>query len=105
MIVSYTYSYAQVAALHWLAGHEVWPAGGLALVILTLDRDRLVLTHVQDRVAALRDFQERAIGVAHQSQFARVHVVQRAIVVGPVQLITVAVEVHRVLLDRILSGC
>jgi protein-S-isoprenylcysteine O-methyltransferase Ste14 len=34
VIVSYTYPYVQVAILRWLPGHEAWPAGGLALVIL-----------------------------------------------------------------------
>ena len=34
VLVSYTYSYAQVLLLHWRPGHEAWPAGGLVLVIL-----------------------------------------------------------------------
>ena len=34
VIVSYTYTYAQVAILRWVPGKEVWPAGGLALVIV-----------------------------------------------------------------------
>ena len=34
VIVSYTYTYAQVAILRWVPGHEVWPGGGLALVIV-----------------------------------------------------------------------
>jgi protein-S-isoprenylcysteine O-methyltransferase Ste14 len=34
VFVSYTYSYAQVVLLHRLPGHEVWPAGGLVLVII-----------------------------------------------------------------------
>ena len=33
VIVSYTYTYAQVALLHWLPGREAWPAAGLVLVI------------------------------------------------------------------------
>jgi len=32
VLVSYTYSYAQVALLQWRPGHEAWPAGGLVLV-------------------------------------------------------------------------
>ena len=30
VIVSYTYTYAQVAILRWIPGDEVWPGGGLA---------------------------------------------------------------------------
>ncbi len=34
VIVSYAYPYALVAVLRWFPGHEAWPAGGLALVIV-----------------------------------------------------------------------
>src|SRR3954454_11612757 len=34
VIVSYCYSYAQVAWLRWLPGNAAWPAGGLVLVIV-----------------------------------------------------------------------
>ena len=34
VIVSYTYTYAQVALLRWIPGHAAWPAGGLVLVIV-----------------------------------------------------------------------
>lgn len=34
VLVSYTYSYAQVALLHWYPGQETWPAGGRVLVIV-----------------------------------------------------------------------
>jgi protein-S-isoprenylcysteine O-methyltransferase Ste14 len=34
VLVSYTYSYAQVALLHWFPGYETWPAGGRVLVII-----------------------------------------------------------------------
>jgi protein-S-isoprenylcysteine O-methyltransferase Ste14 len=34
VIVSYTYSYAQVVLLSWLPGHVAWPAGGFALVLM-----------------------------------------------------------------------
>jgi protein-S-isoprenylcysteine O-methyltransferase Ste14 len=33
VIVSYTYTYAQVALLRWIPGHEAWPRAGLVLVI------------------------------------------------------------------------
>jgi len=33
VIVSYTYSYAQVVVLRWIPGREAWPAEGLVLVI------------------------------------------------------------------------
>jgi protein-S-isoprenylcysteine O-methyltransferase Ste14 len=33
VIVSYTYTYAQVAVLRWIPGQPAWPAGGLVLVI------------------------------------------------------------------------
>jgi protein-S-isoprenylcysteine O-methyltransferase Ste14 len=33
VVVSYTYTYAQVAYLGWVPGHPAWPAGGLVLVI------------------------------------------------------------------------
>jgi len=34
VLVSYTYPYAQIATLRLAPGNEVWPAGGLVLVIL-----------------------------------------------------------------------
>ena len=34
VIISYTYSYAQVALLRWIPGDAAWPAAGLILVIL-----------------------------------------------------------------------
>src|SRR3954452_11093311 len=34
VLVSYTYSYAQVVLLHWFPGNEAWPAGGLVLVLI-----------------------------------------------------------------------
>jgi protein-S-isoprenylcysteine O-methyltransferase Ste14 len=34
VFVSYTYSYAQVAILRWSPGIEIWPGGGLIMVIL-----------------------------------------------------------------------
>jgi protein-S-isoprenylcysteine O-methyltransferase Ste14 len=34
VLVSYTYSYAQVVLLHWRPGREAWPDGGLLLVII-----------------------------------------------------------------------
>ena len=34
VVVSYTYTYAQVALLRWVPGNEAWPAGGLVLVII-----------------------------------------------------------------------
>ncbi len=74
-------------------------------MILPLHGDRFVFAHVQDWIAAaLRHFQESAIGVAHHAQLLRVQLVQRAIVVGPIQLIAVAIEVHRVFLDGVLAG-
>ena len=33
VIVSYAYTYAQVAVLRWMPGQPAWPAGGLVLVI------------------------------------------------------------------------
>src|SRR5207247_8092600 len=67
------------------------PISERALVILALHRNWLVFTHVQDRIAAaLRHFEEGAIRVAHQAQLARVHLMQRAIVVGPIELVAVA---------------
>jgi protein-S-isoprenylcysteine O-methyltransferase Ste14 len=34
VLVSYTYTYAQVAWLRWIPGHPAWPVGGLVLVIV-----------------------------------------------------------------------
>jgi protein-S-isoprenylcysteine O-methyltransferase Ste14 len=34
VLVSYTYSYAQVLLLNRFPGHETWPAGGLVLVLI-----------------------------------------------------------------------
>ena len=34
VVVSYAYTYAQVAYLRWVPGEEAWPAGGLVLVAL-----------------------------------------------------------------------
>src|SRR5690348_12817982 len=34
VLVSYTYSYAQVVLLNRLPGHVAWPAGGLVLVLI-----------------------------------------------------------------------
>jgi protein-S-isoprenylcysteine O-methyltransferase Ste14 len=34
VLVSYTYSYAQVMLLHHLPGHVAWPEGGLVLVVI-----------------------------------------------------------------------
>src|SRR3954469_1683890 len=34
VLVSYTYSYAQVVLLHWFPGDEAWPAGGFVLVLI-----------------------------------------------------------------------
>src|SRR5919199_207532 len=52
---------------------------------------------------ALRHFEEGAVWIAHQAQVARVQSVQCATGVGPVQLVSLAVEVDRVLLDRVLT--
>src|SRR2546430_2362357 len=60
---------------------------------------------MQDRVATtLWDLQKGAIGVAHQPQLAAIELVQRAVVVSPVQLVSLAVEVDGVLLDGILPS-
>lgn len=34
VLVSYTYSYAQVALLNWMPGYETWPDGGRVLVVI-----------------------------------------------------------------------